>query len=174
MGIETDIRRTRELYGEMRNVLDLSPQSVERVVTRVSAWSPLQQIAHISKSNRWILSSVVAIVSDRKRFEETGPTRPVGRLVLRTGIIPRGIGKAPSVAIPDDDVSVNRLEAELGDQERNLGVIDAHVDKARASRQSFKHPYFGHFTPKQWVRFVRIHTNHHMKIVREILAAGDL
>lgn len=174
MGIESDLRRTRKMYDEMHGVLGLPIESQDRVVPRISAWSPLQQIAHISKSNRWILSSVVAILTGRRKFETAGSIKPIGRLVLRSGLIPRGVGKAPSVARPDDAISAARLSEELRLQLANMGQIDEHLEAVKNSQDTFEHPYFGHLNSRQWIRFVRVHTNHHMKIVSEILSAGSL
>ncbi|MBT8399127.1 MAG: DinB family protein [Rhodothermia bacterium] len=174
MGIESDLRRTRQMYDEMQGVLGLPPESRERVVPRISAWSPLQQIAHVSKSNRWIISSVVAILTGRREFETQGSIKPIGRLVLRSGLIPRGVGKSPSVARPDDLISTERLTEELRQQLGNMGHIHDHLEAAKSSRQTFEHPYFGHLNPRQWIRFVRVHTNHHLKIVSEILSTEEL
>ncbi len=174
MGIESDLRRTRQMYDEMHGVLGLPLESRDRVVPRISAWSPVQQIAHVSKSNRWILSSVVAILAGRRKAETRGSIKPIGRLVLRSGLIPRGVGKAPSVARPDDVISAERLTEDLRQQLGNMGQIDEHLEAVKSSRQTFEHPYFGHLNSRQWIRFVRVHTNHHMKIVGEILSAENL
>ena len=171
MGIESDIRGTRQLYAEMHQVLDLPSESHARIVPMISAWSPLQQIAHVSKANRWALSTVVAIVTGRSDIRETGSPKPIGRLVLRSGVIPRGIGKSPAAAMPDEGISLDRLTSELGLQLANIDKIDERLDAVKSTRYTFRHPYFGHLNPRQWVRFVRVHTNHHMKIVREILSA---
>ncbi len=174
MGIQSDLRRTRQIYDEMHAILELPLETRDRVVPRISAWSPLQQIAHVSKSNRWILTSVVDIVTGRKTFDTTGSIRPLGRLVLRSGVIPRGVGKAPSGAKPDEAISADRLTEELEQQLVKIGQIDEHVETAKISRQTFRHPNFGDLNSRQWIRFVRVHTNHHMKIVREILSTGTL
>ncbi len=169
MTIERDMSAIRRLYDEINDVLSMDQAVRDLVVPKVSAWTPIEQIAHVSKANRWVLSSLVAILTRGMHFEESGRPTAVGRFVLGTGFIPRGIGKAPSAAQPDTPVKIDRLRDTIETQMRHLDTIYAERQEAARSRQQFRHPVFGFLTPRQWIRFVHVHTKHHMKIVRDIL-----
>ncbi len=170
MTIERDISAIRRLYDEITDVLSMDQAARDRVVPKVSAWTPAEQIAHVSKANRWVLSSLVAILTRGKEFAESGKPTATGRFVLGTGFIPRGIGRAPSAALPDTPVNIDRLRDTIETQVRHLDTIDAERHQVARSRQQFRHPVFGFLTPRQWIRFVHVHTKHHMKIVRDILS----
>lgn len=169
MTIDRDISAIRRLYDEMGNVLSMDAAVRGRVVPKVSAWTPEEQIAHVSKANRWVLSTLVAMLTRGKDFAEHGRPTAVGRFVLGTGFIPRGIGKAPSASLPDAPVNIERLREAIDIQAGHINTIDTMRKETLRLRQQFRHPVFGFLTPRQWMRFVHVHTKHHMKIVRDIL-----
>ena len=41
------------------------------------------------------------------------------------------------------------------------------------ANSNFKHPYFGVLNLKMTKRFLEIHTNHHLKIIKEILQSNN-
>ncbi len=85
-------------------------------------------------------------------------------IVFTSNNIPRGKGRAPKTVLPTD-IS----EAALQNQLQELGKLVAKLDGLNPN-QYFAHPYFGDLKLKQATRFMEIHTRHHLKIVREILA----
>lgn len=77
--------------------------------------------------------------------------------------IPRGRAKAPRVVIP---------------AKYNEESLKQHVQAAKTNIQQlaklnaahyFEHPYFGHLKVKPTIKFLEIHTNHHVKIINEII-----
>lgn len=93
-----------------------------------------------------------------------------GRLVLALGWIPRGKGKSPE-ALVGQEVTADAL---AGSHRKCVEALRAVVDRPvllAARAPVMRHPYFGGLTATQTVRFARIHTGHHLKIVDEILAA---
>jgi hypothetical protein len=78
--------------------------------------------------------------------------------------IPRGIAKAPKSVLPKDVDTIESLTSLLEKAKLNSAAI-VELDKA----QFFNHPGFGNIKLKQTVRFLAIHTNHHLDIIKDIL-----
>lgn len=84
-------------------------------------------------------------------------------VILTTGKIPRGRAKSPSSVRPQTDIHQESLTSHLKltrDKLKQLEQLDP--------GQYFEHPYFGHIKLKQTVRFLEIHTTHHLQIIKDI------
>ncbi len=152
----------------------------------VSDWSVGRHLEHLLLSDRGILDWLAPIargeapgpsVSGRGSAPGTpagdgpggagGPT-PVGWLVLVTGWIPRGRGSAPRMTVPEGR---ERTEVAAGlravlESARRLADDLERLDEATGR---MPHPALGAFTPGQWLRFARIHHEHHEKIYEDVL-----
>ena len=84
--------------------------------------------------------------------------------VFLTKTIPRGKAKAPKVVIPSEEITLETLQESL---KNTYGAITYLKDCEE--RQYFMHPFFGQLNKKQTIQFLAIHTEHHLKIVRDIL-----
>lgn len=133
--------------------------------TKVSAWSVGQQVDHVLKAANGILATAQAA-----RPVERGALRLTGRIVLLTGFIPRGVGKAPERAhgvdrpAPELQAAVERCRERLADLRSRPETWQLH-------HPVYLHHIFGGMNPAQAVRLVAIHTHHHLKIVRDIRRA---
>ena len=88
----------------------------------------------------------------------------MGTLILGLSKIPRGKAKAPKTVVPEGNITSDTLKH--------------HIDKTRImikkieslhSNSFFKHPYFGDLNLKPTKKFLGIHTNHHLKIIKDII-----
>ena len=84
--------------------------------------------------------------------------------VLTFNFIPRGSVKAPKVVLPDDNIDVALLNESISKTKQLLGSIDAITDD-----QYFVHPVFGQLNKKPTIKFLKVHTKHHLKIIKEIV-----
>ncbi len=86
------------------------------------------------------------------------------RLLISTlNFIPRGKAKAPKVVLPDDIITLDTLQKNL------IKVKEILQDWETIDRKSFfNHPYFGDLNKKQTEWFLVLHTNHHLKIIKDI------
>ena len=80
---------------------------------------------------------------------------------------PRGRAKAPKSVRPLDIISLDGLNKQLQEARENLATIDD-----LPSKTNITHHIFGSLNKKQTIRFLNIHTEHHLKIVRDILKAN--
>jgi hypothetical protein len=86
----------------------------------------------------------------------------IGRLVLLTGWIPRGRGKAPE-KLRGAVCSAEDLKARLVELDELIDRIAA--EPPRNGDPVVRHPFFGGLSFRQALRFLAIHTDHHLKIV---------
>jgi hypothetical protein len=78
--------------------------------------------------------------------------------------IPRGKAKAPKVVIPVDEITIETLQESLKNTYQAIAYL-----KDCQENQYFMHPFFGQLNKKQTIKFLAIHTKHHLKIVRDVL-----
>lgn len=84
-------------------------------------------------------------------------------LVSTLNFIPRGKAKAPKVVLPDDNISLETLQKSL------IKIKEILQDWETIDKKSyFNHPFFGDLDKKQTEWFLILHTNHHLKIIKDI------
>ena len=84
--------------------------------------------------------------------------------VSGVGTIARGRGKAPASVLPTGVSEIATLRKELNKVKERVKLLDT-----LPANSFFKHPYFGHMNVKTARKFLAIHTEHHLKIIREII-----
>lgn len=84
-------------------------------------------------------------------------------IVFTKNKIPRGRAKSPKIVIPKkyDELSLIKDCENSIIKIKELELIDK--DKY------FKHPYFGDLKLAKTIKFLEIHTNHHLEIINDIL-----
>lgn len=81
--------------------------------------------------------------------------------IFITKNIPRGKAKAPKAVEPTPDMD---LQEAL--ERASLAIINL---MSVSPNQFFPHPYFGDLNRGKTIQFLWIHTEHHLKIVRDLL-----
>ena len=84
--------------------------------------------------------------------------------VLTFGKIPRGKAKAPAAVQPTLNFNTETLKQHIAHSKEKVKTIE----NLRPD-QYFNHPFLGDFKTKLALRFLSIHTNHHLRIIGEIL-----
>lgn len=183
-GVAKNNGKLNKQLEELIFSLTVDPAFVKVYDPAESNWSVGQQIDHIAKSTLRIVGEIIpeclgdiakgetvaessgqGVIASQIECQGGGLTW-VGRMVLTTGFIKRGVGKAPAGVVPE------LLPAD--------GILLA-LEQAKASIDSFeswdivaesagrvKHPTLGCLTAKQWLWFCVLHNHHHIKIVRDI------
>ena len=88
----------------------------------------------------------------------------VGKVFFYLGHFPKGRAKAPKRVLPPDVILQDDIVKQINTAKQTLSDISSLHDNAY-----FQHPLFGNINKKRVVRFLEIHTNHHLKIVKSIL-----
>ncbi|GGI55938.1 DinB family protein [Winogradskyella haliclonae] len=117
------------------------------------------QIDHSLK----VINGIIGLLKDAPT-DKTPKLRFSGRLFLTLGYIPRGMGKAPKHVLPPEHIEKIQLDEQLAMAKELVPEL-----KNVNTKATFKHPYFGILTKQQSIRFIEVHTKHHLKIIKDIL-----
>lgn len=85
-------------------------------------------------------------------------------IILTTKKIPRGNAKAPKVVVPNSTFDRDELQQHLTTTRNKIKALEL-VSKDNY----FEHPFFGKLKLKQAIRFLEIHTTHHLNIISDIV-----
>lgn len=85
-------------------------------------------------------------------------------MVFTSGRMPRGVGKAPASVLPPEEIITEDILNQMGEAELSHESLNtAH------SQSHFDHPVFGLLDLEDTKKFLEIHTNHHLAIIRDII-----
>ena len=85
-------------------------------------------------------------------------------VLFQIGYFPRGKVKAPKYVLPPEIIETEDLKSQLQSARAHIKKLETLPEKSY-----FKHFIFGMLTKKQTLRFLEMHTNHHLKIIHDIL-----
>jgi len=85
-------------------------------------------------------------------------------LLFTLGYIPRGKAKAPKIVKPTEIISSEDLNSQSQLAYQNIENL-----KSANKNAYFIHFVFSVLNKKRTIRFLQLHTNHHLKIIRDIL-----
>ena len=84
--------------------------------------------------------------------------------VMLFNAIPRGKAKAPSFTIPSEELSPASILKSIQASRASIAALSK-ADK----NQYFNHPFFGNLHTADTFKFLAVHTNHHLKIIKDIV-----
>ena len=85
-------------------------------------------------------------------------------MVFWRGVIPRGKVGAPKLVTPGE-ITQETLQAHIALCRQRLVELEQ-----VGEGHYFTHPFFGDLKKRETIPFLFIHTEHHLKIIREMLA----
>jgi len=111
-----------------------------------------------------VISSVCGAVvkSDDSKFIKKFSFKAFLFLLIKS--FPRGKAKAPSFTIPSYELSPALILQNIQEARQSIEALS----KA-GKNQYFKHPIFGDFNTADTFKFLAVHTNHHLKIIKDIV-----
>ena len=110
------------------------------------------------------INNIISALKNSEPGKYSWKFNPIRTLVLTMKNIPRGKGKAPEIVMPDDNIDEEKLKKHIQETLEKINIIE------RLNPDShFEHPFFGMLNLKPSVKFLEIHTNHHIKIIKDIL-----
>ena len=110
-----------------------------------------------------VISSVIEGVKRSDPSKYKWSFRPFKYLIFWRGKIPRGKSRAPKFVVPDTFTSESLLN--------HIASCRAKINEFESvgAGHYFSHPYFGDTKKKDVIPFLELHTDHHLKIIKDIL-----
>ena len=126
----------------------------------------------VSKSNvAWHIDhSLKVILAVTQALKKSNPSEYKWKfnlkrqLVYTLDFIPRGKGKAPKAVQSFDQITKESIEQQLKNATIAIQELQL-LDK----NSHFQHPYFGSLNLKPTLKFLKLHTHHHNKIMNDII-----
>ena len=167
LNMNTALADVRRGLVEMRQRAE-DAETWERQVPDISKWTVAQQVHHACLVMGFVGMGVRGLL--RGRGEEGPELAGPGRDILASGEVPRGVATAPKNFVPDDHPEAAAVIKLLERAEKTWEKIRDRETDLTAVTLRLPHPILGPLSAAEWVRFAGVHTDHHMKIVAEILA----
>jgi hypothetical protein len=127
----------------------------------IGGWSYSEVYSHIFDSSLLSLMALQNCINGKG----IAATTPFGsKAVLFFGMLPPGKKYKVPKKLADRVKKIDKITAEklIADFELQLSAIDVQFDKVDETIKVL-HPRLGYLNAKQWLRFIEIHLNHHLK-----------
>jgi hypothetical protein len=147
-----------------------NPVLCEASAPVISRWSVKDRLEHLSIANGSIVKWLERARNGDPELDTGGHPSMLGRVVLLFGAFPRGRGKAPEGTRPQG-TSAAELAERLRKTRERVERLEGSLAELQASPGTRNHFAFGCFNATQWLQFAALHTEHHQKIIREVLEA---
>ncbi|WP_111682380.1 DUF1569 domain-containing protein [Winogradskyella tangerina] len=118
------------------------------------------QLDHILKT----FNRITDVLSKSNPDDYSSSINAARTFSLTAGYIPRGRAQSPNVVRPPDVIITEDIYKQLEEAKANISKL-----KSLDNNANFDHPYFGQLNKAHAIRFIEVHTKHHLKIVRDIL-----
>jgi hypothetical protein len=165
-----------ELRGAFERAAALEALGAERLSAKPAAhggWSPHEHLAHLALAAELCLRNVQSLVArEGLLIRPDGEPLPAALDTLRAGHIERGIAEAPRMVRPPAAIDPALLSRWLQDGRAALEALARDPAAVDAAPGRIPHQLMGPLSAAQWVRFAAVHTQHHVAIARELLAAS--
>ena len=166
--VREEHRRIAAFFDEAERLLDAPGDVLYRADEAVSRWSPAQHLHHILISNGMMLKGVRLIHAGRGPVTRDGGPNRAGLVVLQRERFPRGKAEAPDRVRPADRPDRDALTTSLARSRAGLADLEPLLPSLADRDGRLPHPYLGDLNAAEWLRIVRVHSQHHLQIIREI------
>lgn len=149
------MQKLHKLLDELESFIPQLDVRNEAISASTVGW----QIEH----DLLVISSVIEGVKRSDPASYKWRFKPLKYVILWRGVIPRGKVGAPKVVTPGE-ITPESLQAHIALCRQRL----AELEQVRNDHY-FTHPFFGDLKKKETLRFLYVHTEHHLKIIKDIL-----
>jgi hypothetical protein len=151
----SSLNKNIALFTKLESYIELHQKLNETISGETIGW-------HIAHSCQVINTITNAIV-----HSDASKAKPkfsfLYHLIMLTNHIPRGKVKAPNIVIPKNTITKAEIIKQIELAKANLQIL-----ASTQKQKYFTHPIFGDLNVPKTLRFFIVHTNHHLKIIRDI------
>jgi hypothetical protein len=151
------MRSTEELISQLEAHIDKCELKNPRISNGSVGW----HIAHSLLTINAIIGALKHSDPSQYKWSFNFPRL----LVYTVNKIPRGRAKAPAVVRPNENIDAGLLRKQVVQIKEKLSELDK-----LGSNHYFDHPYFGKVSLRPAGKFIRLHTKHHLDIIRDIVS----
>lgn len=153
--MQRDLSKNILLLNQLESYIDLYQKVNAKVSNENIGW----HVAHSCQVINTIAKAIVSADASKAKPTFSG----LYYLIMLTKHIPRGKVKAPNIVIPKKSISKEEIIQEIVIAKANLQTL-----ATTEQDKYFTHPIFGDLNVPKTLRFFTVHTNHHLKIIRDI------
>ena len=147
--------KLNDLIQELENNISFLENKTDHVSKATVGW-------HIEHSLK-VLTQIIGAV-EQSTPENYKRKFNLNRMIfLGLNFIPRGKARAPKSVLPEGEITADSLKKHF----EKVKVLISKISQLKPNNH-FKHPYFGDLNLEQTKKFVVLHTNHHLKIIKDI------
>lgn len=151
--------RIEQQFNEIERLFEFKNLSVDQVSKRGIDW-------HLDHSLKVFIGSFGLLIKSNPT--EYKPKFKLSKfIIMNSGIIPRGKARAPKPTNNKEKIDETDLQKQFELVKKLLEEV-----KQLPKDSFFKHPYFGDLNRDTSLKFLGIHTHHHLKIIRDIKKAS--
>lgn len=162
----------RGFYDAVEALLDAPQHVLFSVHQTISNWSPADHLYHILCSNSKSLKAARLAATDQGPTVHEGEPSDTGAQVLSEGSFGDLEAEAPPSVRPPEDLTRGALRTAYEKSRRQFEELREYVHMLPEAKARLPHPAFGPLRASEWLRFARIHSDHHQDIVQQILNAA--
>jgi len=152
--------------------IERAGDQLARPAPAVSGWCAEQHLAHVALANELVVRNLKSLAAGKGALlVEGGEPLAFVPEMLASGRLPRGKAQAPRMVRPPEKIERELMLQWLADAKRELAAIDPRT--IVSGRMRIPHQLLGPLDAPQWLRFGVVHTEHHLQIAREVLAANE-
>ncbi|MEK8179616.1 DinB family protein [Flavobacterium buctense] len=153
------MKQLQDILNQIENHIPHHEKSNEQVSQSTIGW----QLDH----SLIVINSVVSQMKSSNPENYKWKFKWIRTFIQITNKIPRGKVRVPKSVKPVDVATVEELKSKL--QQARNGI--AELENLHPNNY-FTHPFFGDLNLKRTIWFLKLHTNHHLKIVNDIINKG--
>lgn len=174
ISVRDEYDRLHTFYDATAALLDRAEDILFDPDPSVSDWSPAEHLYHIWLANGRSLKAAVLMAQNALPLQDSDAPNETGRAVLAEERFERGRNEAPANVLPPDAVTREDLKEALERSRSKLDALEPHLEALAGTTGRLKHPRLGPLNGPEWIRFVRVHSEHHHAIIRDILPSDAL